>query len=93
MACYLNFELDTLGVDYGSRVRAGKLSLLDIDSDAEYTWSQLHAMMFSYTALIKDKEIIAAEVMNEYNEGVSTIFRIIRSSVCANVSSSSSIRG
>ncbi|TFL07546.1 hypothetical protein BDV98DRAFT_558035 [Pterulicium gracile] len=30
---------------------------------------QLHAMMFSYTALIKDKEIIAAEVMNEYNEG------------------------
>ncbi|KAF8077938.1 hypothetical protein FPV67DRAFT_1685237 [Lyophyllum atratum] len=30
---------------------------------------QLHAMTYSYTALLKDKDIIAAEVMSEYNQG------------------------
>ncbi|RDB21044.1 hypothetical protein Hypma_011610 [Hypsizygus marmoreus] len=30
---------------------------------------QLHAMTYSYNALLKDKEIIAAEVLNEYNQG------------------------
>ncbi|GLB34945.1 putative protein of unknown function (DUF2418) [Lyophyllum shimeji] len=30
---------------------------------------QLHAMTYWYTGLLKDKEIIAAEVMSEYNEG------------------------
>jgi len=34
-------------------------------------WAQLNVMMRYYTALIKDKEILAAEVMSEYNEGVS----------------------
>ncbi|KAG6866923.1 hypothetical protein C0991_003838 [Blastosporella zonata] len=29
----------------------------------------LHGMMYWYSTLIKDKEIIAAEVMNEYNQG------------------------
>ncbi|KAG5642955.1 hypothetical protein DXG03_001836 [Asterophora parasitica] len=33
--------------------------------------AQLHAMTYSYTTLLKDKDIIAAEVMSEYNEGVS----------------------
>ncbi|KAG6814350.1 hypothetical protein H0H92_010935 [Tricholoma furcatifolium] len=28
----------------------------------------LHALTYSYSTLVKDKEIIAAEVMNEYNE-------------------------
>ncbi|KAK7467146.1 hypothetical protein VKT23_004205 [Stygiomarasmius scandens] len=32
-------------------------------------WAQLNVMMRYYTALIKDKEILAAEVMSEYNEG------------------------
>ncbi|KAF5391451.1 hypothetical protein D9757_001881 [Collybiopsis confluens] len=31
--------------------------------------AQLNAMMLSYKALLKDKEILYAEVMNEYNEG------------------------
>ncbi|KAG6909705.1 hypothetical protein DXG01_015907 [Tephrocybe rancida] len=30
---------------------------------------QLHAMKYWYSALLKDKDIIAAEVMNEYNQG------------------------
>ncbi|KAG6897583.1 hypothetical protein C0992_000171 [Termitomyces sp. T32_za158] len=32
-------------------------------------WAQLNAMVYWYTGLLKDKEIIAAEVMNEYNQG------------------------
>jgi hypothetical protein len=31
---------------------------------------QAHAMTHTFKALIKDKEIIAAEVFNEYNSGV-----------------------
>ena len=34
------------------------------------TVSQMRVLTRSYEALIKDKEIIAAEVMHEYNEGV-----------------------
>jgi len=30
---------------------------------------QLHGMAYWYTGLVKDKEIIAAEVMSEYNQG------------------------
>jgi hypothetical protein len=30
----------------------------------------MRALTQSYDALVKDKEIIAAEVMHEYNEGV-----------------------
>ncbi|KAG6900887.1 hypothetical protein C0993_010006 [Termitomyces sp. T159_Od127] len=33
-------------------------------------WAQLNAMVYWYSGLVKDKEIIAAEVMNEYNQGV-----------------------
>lgn len=32
--------------------------------------SQLNTMVHSYSTLLKDKEIIAAEVMHEYNQGV-----------------------
>ncbi|KAF5365663.1 hypothetical protein D9758_003336 [Tetrapyrgos nigripes] len=32
-------------------------------------WAQMNVMMRYYTNLVKDKEILAAEVMNEYNEG------------------------
>jgi hypothetical protein len=31
---------------------------------------QLNAMTYAFHTLLKDKEIIAAEVMNEYNQGV-----------------------
>lgn len=31
---------------------------------------QLNAMVYWYSGLLKDKEIIAAEVLNEYNQGV-----------------------
>lgn len=34
------------------------------------THEKLNILVHSYTTLVKDKELVSAEVMNEYNEGV-----------------------
>jgi hypothetical protein len=34
------------------------------------TGLQLNVLIHTYTALLKDKDIIAAEVLHEYNDGV-----------------------
>lgn len=40
-------------------------------TSSKANWSQMRVLTRSYTTLVKDKEIIAAEVMHEYNTGVS----------------------
>jgi hypothetical protein len=47
--------------------------IISIEADAP----QMRALTRSYEVLIKDKEIIAAEVMHEYNEGVRHSFQAL----------------
>lgn len=69
MVCDGFFKLDGHASHHGRRGTSG--TILKVVASVILILYQLKAMTASYKALIKDKEIIAAEVMHEYNEGVS----------------------
>lgn len=46
-------------------------------SSPKLTHEQLNILVHSYNVLLKDKELVAAEVMNEYNQGVCRYLQIV----------------